>query len=182
VAVTGRREPWERLDAESQPAWESFVVYRDQGTDRSIRRVAQELDKSGAVIGGWSSQHSWVARCAAYDSELDRVWRLSHEKARRDMAIRHAQIAGAVQDKIVQRLQSIAAEDLSPADVVRWLDVSVKIERQARGEPEKVEVTGRDGGPVGVEAMTGQESRARLAALVAEAQRRLARPAGMTEE
>jgi hypothetical protein len=62
------------------------------------------------------------------------------------------------------------------------LDVSVRIERQARGEGEKVELTGAGCGPIDVSAMSTAERRAHLAVLVAEAQRRLARPGGMREE
>ena len=35
-------KPWERQKGESDKAYEAFVTYRDMGTDRSIRAVAQK--------------------------------------------------------------------------------------------------------------------------------------------
>ena len=38
-------KPWERQKGESDKAYEAFVTYRDMGTDRSIRAVAQEFNR-----------------------------------------------------------------------------------------------------------------------------------------
>jgi prophage DNA circulation protein len=40
------------------------------GSQRSVRDVAQKLDKSYTVIGRWSSQHRWQERVRQYDAAV----------------------------------------------------------------------------------------------------------------
>ncbi|MCL6442556.1 MAG: hypothetical protein K6T83_03695 [Alicyclobacillus sp.] len=134
-------KPWERQENESRQAFEAFATYRDMGAQRSIVKVARELGKSEALISRWSSTHEWVKRAEAYDAEMDRVFLKDQEKARRDMAERQARIAMMFQNKVVDRLRSLDPMELSPAELARWFDVAVKVERLARGEStDKTEV------------------------------------------
>ena len=97
---------WERRAAESDPAWRAFVLYRDQGQERSIRRVAQELNKSASLIGRWSAAHDWAGRVAAWASEQDRVRRDTYLDEVEQVARRHAR---ALEDQVLA-LSSPAAE------------------------------------------------------------------------
>jgi hypothetical protein len=67
-------DPWERQPDESPQAWEAFVKYRDQPpSQRSYRRVAQELSKSGALINRWRQEWQWVFRAEQYDAHEDQL-------------------------------------------------------------------------------------------------------------
>lgn len=61
------QKPWERLDKESDKAYEAFRLYLEA---RSITKVVQILNKSRALIGRWSSEHDWKNRAAAFDSSV----------------------------------------------------------------------------------------------------------------
>lgn len=63
---------WERQVGESEEAWEAFALYRDLGVDRSHDKVAKALQKSMALMGGWSRTNAWTARALAYDVYMDR--------------------------------------------------------------------------------------------------------------
>jgi hypothetical protein len=133
-----RPDPWEKQPGESPKAFRAFAIYRDTPTaERSQRRVAAELGKSGALIGRWSSQHSWVARAEAWDSELDRVKREAAKRGIEEMNDRHIGIALQMQAIIVKRLQeaniAIKPEQLDPSELARWFDLAYKAERMARG-------------------------------------------------
>lgn len=143
--------PWERQKGESAQAFEAFQLYRDAGADRAVRAVARTLGKSGTLIAGWSSKKAWVARCRAFDADQDKRARAAADRAREDMARRHAQLAVGMQTKAVARIAGIKAEDLTPREVSEWVKTAVAIERAARGEADRHEVTGRDGGPVQIE-------------------------------
>jgi hypothetical protein len=130
-----RPDLWERQDEESDPAWEAFALYRDMGLFRSLSKVAADVGKDLSLIKGWSRKHSWVIRCRAWDAELDKQDRATVIEARRQMRDRHLELAKDVQDRVVTALELFDAETLAkslgPNELIRWLDVSTKVERAA---------------------------------------------------
>ena len=63
---------WERQPKETAQAFEAFDLYCKMGAERSLRKVEQQLNKSHALIGRWSSTWSWQKRSRDYDNELKR--------------------------------------------------------------------------------------------------------------
>lgn len=124
-------QPWERQDDESSVAFAAFAAYRDLGSARSTAKTAKVIGKSTVLCNRWSGRHAWVRRIEAWEREQDRLWRQEQASARREVARRHAKLASAAQAKVVARLQSLKAEELSAGELMRWLDTSVRIERQA---------------------------------------------------
>ncbi|MGW2320098.1 hypothetical protein [Streptomyces sp. NPDC001680] len=174
-SVIGRAavEPWERQSGESVQAFEAFGVYRVLGPARSVTKVARELDKSRTLVGRWSRQFAWVMRAAAYDREQDRLFLAEQAQARRDLARRHAKLAQAVQSKAVARLQMLDPRELSPSELLRYIQVAAEIERRAvGGAPEDGAVEDRDQG-ADVAALSDEERRARMDQLRRELERRL---------
>lgn len=129
---------WERQKGESQRAYEAFAIYRDMGPSRSLAKVAKKLGKAISLIERWSRKWNWVERAALYDDELDRQYRAEQEEERKKMAERHAKQAMMIQNKIVQRLQTLDPNQLSPSDLIRWFDIAVKVERLARGQSTEI--------------------------------------------
>lgn len=66
-------EPYEQQPGETRPAYSAFCSYRDvmPGEGRSLRRVAQQLGKSGSLISRWSSVWLWPSRAAAWDKVIE---------------------------------------------------------------------------------------------------------------
>ncbi|WP_395371403.1 hypothetical protein OHU45_25610 [Streptomyces tubercidicus] len=169
----GTVESWERQSGESVQAFEAFAVYRDLGPARSVTKVARELDKSRALVGRWSRQFAWVMRATAYDREQDRLFLAEQAQARRDIARRHAKLAQAVQSKAVARLQTLDPRELSPSELLRYVQVAAEIERRAVGEaPVAGSVEDRDQG-ADVAALSDEERRTRMDQLRRELERRL---------
>ena len=172
--------PWDRQEREPETAYSYFSLYRDLGRTRTVAKVAGEVNKSRNYIHNLAATWRWVQRAQAFDREQDRIYGEGMAERRRDMADRHARIAGALQAKIVARLQNIDAQRLTPSDISRWLEVATRIERLALGLPDSTTAhTGPDGGPIQAEvsAMPEQEREAFFRALVQEAQAR----AGLTD-
>jgi hypothetical protein len=148
--------PWERQPGESARAFGAFCVYRDLGPRRSLRAAAEKFyQRSSAAVlrqcNTWSSAFHWVERASAWDKHLDAEARRAQEEARREMAERQAREARALQAKAVERLKALKAEELGPADVLRYFVEAAKLERLACGEPSAVqrqELTGRGGGAI----------------------------------
>ena len=75
MAKNDELKPWERQPDESAKAFEAFVIYRDMGLQRGVRKVGDQLHKSLTLMSRWSSQHNWPERAAAWDVEQDRIAR-----------------------------------------------------------------------------------------------------------
>jgi hypothetical protein len=130
---------WTRQKGEPHGAYSHFTVYRSLGHDRTLRQASEKLKLSLARMRHLSSRWDWVSRATAYDD-----WTLVQEQKfetvdRNAMKRRHISMSMAVQSKIVRRLNSLTESELNklPFSVLIYgLDVSQRLEREARGEPE----------------------------------------------
>jgi hypothetical protein len=134
-------EPWDRRAEESDEAFEAFTVYRDLGPGRSIRKVAEALDKSRQTLGQHSSRHDWQDRAAAWDLEVDRQRRLALVEENVRAARRHAQqLQGALQVmslpilEVMRRIQ----EDASLLHQLPFPELSTLAVQSARVMPRLV--------------------------------------------
>jgi hypothetical protein len=144
---------WERQEGETKTAYDAFWAYCvvPDGKKRGYAKVAEKLSKSASLIGRWAKRWCWEERARAYDNHLVEKEIEAIKKQRVEAAKRQARIAKSFQGKIISRLNNLNPEELSAQDLARWFEVSVKIERQALGEPTELiaqELSGRDGGPV----------------------------------
>lgn len=138
-------ELWERQPGEGTKPWEAFVIYRDMGTDRALRKVAKQLQKSITMIGRWSSDWKWQERVAAWDAEQDKLARADQVKEIAKMRKLQAQRGAKMQEKAMAALEQMEIEELSAADVVRLMTEGAKLERLGRGDVGEV-IEERDGG------------------------------------
>ena len=146
-----QREIWDRLPGESAEQYDKFCRYRDMrytGVDgrkldgiqapyrrRNLRGLAEEMGmKRHMTLGDASVKYNWVERCEAYDIEIERQNREQQEQMILKMNKDHADLAAQMVRKAAKRLLTIPEEELSAADIVRLVDVGVKIERLSRGE------------------------------------------------
>lgn len=140
--------PWEQQPGETAKKYEAFLNYLQQKTEdenRSLRKVAYDLNKSLTYIGTLSSENNWVERAAAWDREQLAIARRKCEAEILKMRERHAKIATSMLTKATKRLASMQAEELTPQDIKNWVDVASKLERISRGDVGEV-VEERDGG------------------------------------
>ena len=67
--MTDTPRRWDRLPAESDPAFEAFAAYLDTGSLRDAYRQRSGKAQATAAPGawtGWSAKYNWVSRRAAY--------------------------------------------------------------------------------------------------------------------
>ena len=158
--TTPSNELWDRMPGESVRNYEYFCAYRDMrytpasGADdvpkldltreRSIRRIAEQLGKSRQTIGDLSSRFNWQTRCDAYDLYILRRQRDKNEAKILKMRENHAAIGEQMLKRAMRRLLSITDGEIEAGDMVRMVDIGVKVERLSRGEStEKQEVSGK---------------------------------------
>ena len=143
-------EPWERMPGESVRHYEYFCAYRDMryapaanaddipklnlSRKRSVRELAQQLDVAKRTIGDLCSRFDWVSRCDAYDLYILRRQRDKNEERILQMRENHAAVGEQLWKRGLRCLLSMKEGKITAADMVRMIDVGVKIERLSRGE------------------------------------------------
>lgn len=141
-------QPWEQLSDESEKAFAAFVLYRDlPASDRSYRAAAAlgkgrgSLDTTLRRFERWASDHLWRERAQQWDQYRDRQMRIAQIRAAQEMGVRHADAAMKVIETGLDALRTIKPEHLSGSDVLRYIEVGIKLERLARGEVDPSEST-----------------------------------------
>lgn len=71
--LPAQHKPWEQYPDETATAYHRFSVYLELGPDRSISKVATELQKGSGYathLRRWSAKYDWVARSREYDKHI----------------------------------------------------------------------------------------------------------------
>lgn len=140
---------WEKFPQETAKSFGAFKVYRDlAATERSLKRTCEIF--YGEYSPGkmrqmqtWSAQYSWVARAAAWDEYMDQKSREEQLKQVKEMRERQAKLGKALQQAAITRLRTIVPEELTPEQVLAFINLGINIERKALGEPEQIhKITG----------------------------------------
>lgn len=144
-------ELWERQPGETAGSFGYFAIYRDMrypkapdGTDitdgsvpfqkRSLRKLAAAVGVNFRNITRINEKNNWQKRVEAYDAHVDRTVREANEAAIVKMRTEHALLAQQMIRKATKRLLTIPEDQISAAELVRMVDVAVKVERLSRGE------------------------------------------------
>lgn len=151
-------DSWSKLPAESDEAYSRFLIYRNLGPCRSIRRAyfryLQEYDGYRGGIKGINPPHNWRAECAEYFwVERSAAWdvrNLSAYGAR--IAVLHVQAMTKVAEKSVRYAKRLEPGDEGWGDlldsirlVAEFLTPDVIRAIQERSKPARAAADGRAG-------------------------------------
>ncbi|MEV5677043.1 hypothetical protein [Streptomyces sp. NPDC052179] len=173
-------DPWERQKAQESPRKHGqFITYRDLGRSRTLAKAAKALTLAHGHVRNTAAEYRWRERVEAWDRHLDRQYEALWLEERRKAAESDAKILGASIGKLAQRLGTLRADELSPGDFIRLMDVAMRHRRVLFGDPtETIALTGQGGSPLSVHLsefseMPPEQRRVRLAHLTASVDRRL---------
>ena len=155
-------KPWERQPSETAKAFHAFEHLRTlSALDRSIP-AARAACRSQCGISpassrqwhGWSTKYQCFNRAVEHDSDLAsrRRERMAKEldRAQDDAVV----LIRAALAKVAERIQGMDAEDLAAGQIPAALRTLIELELKVLGYEDRVALTGKDGGPVKVEAKT----------------------------
>lgn len=137
--------PWDQQSNESAKAYERFCLYRDMGAGRSLRKLSKDLELNLSTLAEVSSKHSWQERVKAFDVYIDRASQFNQIAQVRAMKRRQITLALRGQklaEKGLKKLLKEADSDsyvrkLSAEGLTKILDISCRLERLNRDEPER---------------------------------------------
>lgn len=124
-------KPWDKCRNETARQYKAFLVFRDLGSARSVKEIAEVIGESEDNINTWSGKFNWIYRAEQYDKFVEQ------ENAIHEMLQRHINISLAFQQKAAARLKNINPDELNPRDCAYWIDAAIKLELQSRNEIEK---------------------------------------------
>lgn len=187
TALDEDTDPWEQQPGETVYRFNQFARYRDMGRARTLRRVAETLNRSPAYVGQVCAAYMWVERAASWDRNRDHLHEQVWLDERRIAAQADAQLLRKSAAVLTQRMASLKAEELEPADLIRLLDVTMRHHRNLFGQEVTVAVTGPAGGPVQVALadladLSPEQRRQQLNALAADVIRRSESAAGTADD
>ena len=151
---------WDRQPGETAKAYAAFLLYRDlPAVDRTIVAAVVEHRKLGGKASvrnweTWSSRYNWRERGLASDSDL-----ASRRRERMAKELERAQddtvtLARAALAKVAERIQGMDPKELAAGQIPAALRTLAELELKVLGHEDRVVLTGKDGGPVEVEAKT----------------------------
>jgi hypothetical protein len=128
---------WNRQEGEPADAYSAFVAYCEIPPEekRSYIAIAEKMKQPADAIEQWALRWRWALRASAYDKHLIRAEVEELKRERIKSLRKHVALARAFQNKVITRLNALNPDELSPGDLVKWVDIAGKIERQALSEP-----------------------------------------------
>jgi hypothetical protein len=140
---------------ETPKAAAAYAEYAAMGPERSLRKLAEGYSNPSSklrLFSEWSSAHQWQERVKEHDTEI-----IAAKEARQladieRMNERQAVIGTTQQTRALKEIERLLQSgEFSPQAAVRLLKLAIDVERTARGAPtgcERIEQTGKDGGPI----------------------------------
>lgn len=112
-----------------------LAVYR---SELEARKGAQQREKARTLPAAWREQAArweWRRRASEADYEQTRRRLVEAERERREMLARQIKFGQALQGKAVEWLRLPSSRLTSPGDVIKFIELGVKLERSALGLP-----------------------------------------------
>jgi hypothetical protein len=137
-------QPWDKRQSENPRAFQMFVMYRDMGPTRSLRKLAEDPATLMAFrqIAIYSSQHNWVDRAAAWDAENDRIRQIEHREGVKRTAQDHVNMGRMAWTKALTRIRSLTEDDIkkwTPREIMALGEFGMRLERLGRSISANVE-------------------------------------------
>jgi hypothetical protein len=135
---------WERQANESANSFKRFCCYRDMGIDRSLRKLASDLQLNVSTLAELSKNHFWQSRVNDFDGFIERA--SQHNQIAQIRVMKRRQIALALRaqkaaakglKKLIREIENNDDFRLKPEGLSKLIDTGCRIERLNRDEPEQ---------------------------------------------
>src|SRR5258708_1707258 len=144
------------MSDESPRALAAFDAYCELGPDRSLAKLRERYSQIGsksiptlATFKRWSSDHNWQARVKKFDHDQALARQKRRARQLDEMLDRQAQQGERATKLALETVEKLQRSDeLQGQQAVQLFKAGADVEYRARGGAERVEVTGKDGGPV----------------------------------
>lgn len=112
---------------------DAFAFYAGLGPTRSYQAVAAKFGVSKRSVTRRAAEENWPQRILELEQKARQGAEQKVQESLEEMNVRHLKILRAIQTKALQALQQFSIA--SAMEAVRSLELSIRQERVARGEP-----------------------------------------------
>jgi hypothetical protein len=149
-------ESWERIKGETGLAYSAFCAFRDCGTERTIRKAVESVEKDVNQQGkryrvwrNWSTLFRWRERVADYDRYIEKLKQGEMRKTIEAQGELHRAVTGKMLEVVKKKLDIMNPEELTQGNVPEWVQTAIKADNEAAGlvapngkaEPKQGELT-----------------------------------------
>lgn len=135
---------WEQQNNEPEKAFLRFKKYREMGTKRSLRKLAQEENVQLSTIAILSTKFNWQTRAAKWDRHIDTISQQSEineiiamKKRQISLALKAQKVAEQGLEKLIKQIEIDDISQIRAIDLSKLLDTGCRLERLNRNEPEQ---------------------------------------------
>lgn len=179
ISLDPDRPKWEQQPKEPAKRYAYFETFLKMGRVRSIAKTAEAHVRNASYMRQLAAAGLWQERAQAWDAHRSEEYLGEMIEQARQAARTDAKLLDVTVGMIARGLKSLDPEELTPAELTRLMDVTLRYRRTLFGDPtDHIRITGPDGGPVAVEVtefdgLTQREQNAKILDLVEATKRRL---------
>lgn len=124
-------QPWDRQPDEPATAYAAFRLFRGLAPAQraNVGAVAEPAALSERECRAFAVEWLWVERAEAWDDACHRIEDAERLDAIRQMHAVHRRAGRAALTKAIQALNSMSADDLTPSQAARLLELGARLER-----------------------------------------------------
>jgi hypothetical protein len=133
-------ESWEKQKGETSLAFAAFMVYRDFGPERNIKKALRRIERDEAVVSRkyrtwrfWATRYHWIERAADYDSDLDRVTLAERRRLIKEREKALLQTSGKMLVVVDDKVSTMQQGELTQNNVPNWYRAVAQTEREVLG-------------------------------------------------
>lgn len=130
MAEDNGKSVWEKLDGEPSSAFHAFVLYRDFGTTRNIKKVLREnnlSEKSYRTWQRWSSLFDWKNRVEAYDAFCEEQQKEKQKLEEQERCARYRKMLDKMTNIVDSKIDAIEKSEINPMQTMELMERTWKL-------------------------------------------------------
>ena len=133
---------WDKKEDEEDKSYRAFREYLSLGPGRNLEDYSSFYSKGSNVnIEDWYKEYEWNSRANEYDEFVLRNIGNENEEATLFLQKKQRDLLESMRilaDKGIKKLINSNVEELTSYDIVRLIEVSIKLEQLLQGNPTEI--------------------------------------------
>lgn len=132
--------PWDQTPGEPNRAFKLFLRFLAMGKTRTYAKVSQISSVSYSSVTDYAGKYQWVKRATEHDRVKEEEFKIKLDEEILQSRIRQQRLGVEMQELANKGLKILNKdiEGLSAQDIIKLVDIGVKIEKLALNSPTEI--------------------------------------------